>query len=116
MDSIDLKLPWPPTANTYWRRNGNRYFISEKGLTFRDKVCFSCRAYKGNFKAEDKLAVTILAYPPDKRKRDLDNLLKCTLDSLQHAQIFVDDNQICELTIIRMDALSNGLSVNISIY
>ncbi len=28
---IDLVLPYPPTVNTYWRRRGSTYFISEVG-------------------------------------------------------------------------------------
>jgi len=38
---------------------------------------------------------------PDRRKRDLDNLLKCPLDALHHAKIICDDSQIDKITISR---------------
>lgn len=50
---------------------------------------------------EKRLKVDIIAYPPDKRRRDLDNLLKAPQDSLQHAGVFHDDSQIADLRIRR---------------
>ena len=56
-----------------------------------------------------RLSVLINAYPPDRRKRDLDNILKSLLDALQHARVYPDDSQIDRLTIIRNEALE-GIS------
>lgn len=39
--------------------------------------------------------------PPDRRKRDLDNLLKSLLDGLEGAGVFKDDAQIDDLQIVR---------------
>jgi len=97
-----IELPWPPSANTYWRRNGSRYFISKKGQDYRDYVIKECYIYAGLFHEDSRLSVSIDAFPPDKRKRDLDNLFKSVLDSLQAAALFPDDNQIDELSIRRM--------------
>ncbi len=110
---ITLDLPWPPTANTYWRRNGGRYFISNKGQDYREFVTKSCYVYAGLFNAEDRLLLTIEAYPPDKRKRDLDNLLKSTIDSIQYADVFPDDSQIDYLAIKRMSLIENKILVTI---
>lgn len=63
----------------------------------------------------DRLAVDILAYPPDKRRRDIDNLLKATLDALQHAGVYKDDYLIDDLRIRRKEAVKDGsLIINIS--
>ena len=48
-----------------------------------------------------RLYVTITAYQPDNRRRDLDNLPKAILDALQHAGVYEDDSQIDELRIGR---------------
>lgn len=87
-------LPWPPSANTYWRRNGNRYFISSKGIAYRHATIATCSSFVGIFSKEDRLSLTIIAYPPDRRRRDIDNILKCLCDSLQNADVYDDDSQI----------------------
>jgi len=99
---IIIDLPWPPSSNTYYRRNGSRYFISTKGQNYRNSIAWFCHKHRGAFGATERLKLSILAYPPDKRKRDLDNLFKSVLDSLQYANVFVDDSQIDELSIRRM--------------
>ena len=48
---------------------------------------------------EGKMCVVIEAWRPDYRRRDLDNLLKATLDGLAHAGVYDDDSQIVDLRI-----------------
>ena len=48
------------------------------------------------------------AAPPDKRRRDLDNILKALLDSLVHAGVLIDDEIIDELHIIRLPPAAPG--------
>ena len=48
------------------------------------------------------------AFPPDKKKRDIDNLLKPTLDSLQHAGVFLDDNLVDLLIARRCEVVKGG--------
>lgn len=54
------------------------------------------------------LSVTISAAPPDRRKRDLDNLLKAPLDALTHALLWQDDGQIDDLRIRRLEVEKPG--------
>lgn len=109
-----VTLPWPPSVNTYWRRNGNRYFVSAKGMQFRREVAFACLHDRGFFSEDARLAVVIEAYPPDRRRRDLDNLYKSLLDSLEHAGVYKDDNQIDQLCIYRKPSLHGKVTVLIS--
>jgi crossover junction endodeoxyribonuclease RusA len=51
------------------------------------------------------------AYPPDRRKRDIDNLVKPTLDALTKAGVWLDDEQVEELTIRRLNVSRGGLLV-----
>lgn len=103
VDAIELTLPWPPSVNHYWRRFKNRYFVSAEGKKYRDQVYYECKKIIAHFSSEDRIAVNIDAYPPDKRRRDLDNILKSLLDSLQYAGIYQDDNQIDRLCIVRKE-------------
>lgn len=110
---VEIELPWPPSINSYWRRQGARYFISKKGQQFRSDTVYLCHKFKGMFCDNQRLAVIIHAYPPDKRRRDIDNILKGLLDSFEHAQIFGDDSQIDEIHIKRFHQLDNKVVVSI---
>ncbi len=113
--TIKLILPWPPSVNTYWRRNGSVYFISSKGIKYRSDVFFLTKllSTKDSFSKDERLSVFIEAYPPDRRRRDLDNILKSLLDSLQHAGIYADDSQIDQLFIQRYKELNSQVIVSI---
>ena len=58
----------------------------------------------------------VYLYPPDKRKRDVDNVLKPLLDALEHAGVYENDSQIDKLCITRMEVKPQGLcDVTISV-
>lgn len=61
------------------------------------------------------ISVTILAYPPDQHRRDLDNLCKVLLDSLQWAGAYQDDCQVDRITIQRKEVIKHGGMVKIEI-
>lgn len=109
-----IELPWPPSVNHYWRRCGNRYFVSAEGKSFRDQVYLLASEFRGHFKENEHLEILIEAYPPDRRRRDLDNILKSLLDSLQYAEVYEDDSQIDFLAIRRNDSLEKKLIVEIN--
>lgn len=100
-----LELPFPPSVNTYWRhptkgKLAGRHLISEKGREYRQAVIDEVSRYR-LAKMEGKLSVHIDAFPPDNRRRDLDNMMKGLLDGLVHAQVIEDDSQIDKLSIER---------------
>jgi len=67
--------------------------ISRKGRIYRQTVCSIVRQFE--IKPFDcEIKITIDAYPPDRRRRDGDNLLKAIFDSLQHGGVYKDDSQI----------------------
>jgi len=102
---ISLTLPYPPTVNHYWGTAGKRRYIKPEGIRFRLNVAKHCYGKK---RMDGELAVYATIYPPDKRRRDLDNVLKALLDALQHAGCYDDDTQIGELHILRGDVLAGG--------
>jgi crossover junction endodeoxyribonuclease RusA len=87
--------------NHYWRRVGPRTLISREGRTFRTNVC-ALLGGGGPRKppAGGRIALAMDAFPPDRRRRDLDNLLKPTLDALQHGGMYEDDSQV-DLLVVR---------------
>lgn len=96
-----LTLPWPPSTNRYWRRVGGRVLISAEGRAYRTTVGTAVLQQRpGRFGAA-RLAMHITATPGDRRRRDLDNLLKALQDSLEHAGVYADDGQIDDLHIVR---------------
>ena len=93
----DFELPWPPSVNRYYRHVGPRVLISREGRKYRMMVV---SRLGGRYpKHKGRLRLTAEFYPPDARRRDLDNLLKCTQDSLQAAGLFEDDSQIKSLRL-----------------
>jgi len=111
----ELTLPWPPTVNTYWRSiviGGRvRLLMSKKGRMYREAVVAAMSVAKP---FTERLEVHLSCFPPDRRKRDLDNLPKGILDALQHAGVYVDDSQIDWLSIERMP-IQKGGSVTVRI-
>lgn len=105
MRAIEIIWPYPPTGNKAYRNVNGRMV---KAAAFRDyskavsKEIF-CHPRLGDIKKlfDKRIAVDIWAYPPDKRKRDLDNLGKVLLDSLQAAGVFRDDSQVDDLRFRR---------------
>jgi len=110
-DSIpifEVTLPWPPTVNTYWRHKVTgrlaTVYISAEGKAYRKAVNYwvmEAAMVQRYLKQTGPLRVEIEAFPPDRRKRDLDNVLKSLLDSLTHAGVWEDDSQIQDLRIYK---------------
>jgi len=106
---VMLNLPYPPSINHYWRRVGLRTLISREGRTFRRNVC-ALLGGRGPRKPPvgGRIALAMDAFPPDRRRRDLDNLQKPVLDALEHAGIYEDDSQIDLLITRRLDVIRGG--------
>jgi crossover junction endodeoxyribonuclease RusA len=112
---MELTLPWPPSVNHYYRHVGPRTLISRKGREYRTQVCGLLAPGNGNGirkpPSGGRIALAMDAFPPDRRRRDLDNLLKCTQDSLAHAGVFEDDSQIDLLAVQRCEVVRGGTVV-----
>ncbi|GDN20868.1 TPA: RusA family crossover junction endodeoxyribonuclease [Escherichia coli] len=105
---IEFVLPYPPTVNTYWRRRGSTYFVSKAGERYRRDVALIVRRQRLKLNLSGRLAIKIIAEPPDKRRRDLDNILKAPLDALTHAGLLIDDEQFDEINIVRGKLVPGG--------
>jgi len=104
---MELSLPLPPSANHYYRRVGRATLISRAGREYRASVKSALLAM-GSPSVTGHLTVLVTVYPPDRRRRDLDNLLKCLLDSLQHGGLYRDDSMIDRIDIRRGQCTRGG--------
>ena len=99
-----ITLPYPPSANRYWRVVNNRPIISAQARAYKDEAGWLAKA-QGVQPQTGDLAVTIAVYRPQ-RRGDLDNVLKVLLDALIGIA-YEDDSQITEINAKRFDDKDN---------
>lgn len=105
----EVSLPWPPALNSYYRVVNGRPILSAKGRQYRADVLACPSVWLApRWSAEHRLKVSVIARPPDRRRRDLDGMLKAVLDALTHAGIYADDSQIDDLSITREPSEPGG--------
>lgn len=89
-DVIEISLPFPPSTNSLWRRSGQRIHKSSRYTEWLRTAGFAALAQKpGAISGPYRLSV--FAVRPDKRRRDIDNLLKATGDLLVSIGVIADD-------------------------
>ena len=94
--AVEITLPYPPSVNSYWRMVGSKVLISKPGREYRAAVQSALAAAQIEPISGPMLMVLII-HPPDRRRRDLDNVLKAIFDGCQHGGLYADDNQIKQL-------------------
>ena len=93
--NIELYLPFPPSINNYYvkSKSGGK-FISVKGKKFRADVHEAIIEQAPALRISGKVLIETVLFPPDLRRRDIDNFVKPLLDALTHAEVWDDDSQI----------------------
>lgn len=104
-----IELPYPPSANVYWRHRGMMVggkpkalvYIGEQGKAYRKTVTdIITEQFNGRPPMlRCDLAIGVRQFPAT--AQDIDNCIKPLLDSLQHAGMYANDRQVCELLVIR---------------
>jgi crossover junction endodeoxyribonuclease RusA len=82
--------------------------LTQKARVYRRDVAILLSKYEGTFDADARLNVVVELQAPTRRKYDLDNRAKALLDSLEHAKIFPDDEQVDSLTLVRGEFVKGG--------
>ena len=113
--NYDFHLSFPPTVNNYYVKTQRGVFISQKGRKYRESVAEEINGQMPGLHIEDKMLVEVILYPPDNRKRDLDNYMKSLLDALTQAGQWEDDSLINQLLVYRGVKVSPSGSVKVSI-
>jgi crossover junction endodeoxyribonuclease RusA len=111
---IEIELPWPPSVNRYWRSVGAKTLISKEGRHYREFAeGFAWEQDRRAWPLKGRLRVVVTAFPPDRRRRDLDNILKSLLDTLEHIGLYEDDSQIDRLEVTRAASLGGLVYVTV---
>ena len=101
--TVTLTLPYPPSINRYYRTFRGRILISKPGRDYRLAVIETVDGTEWDWPG--RVALRLDVHPPDRRKRDLDNIQKPLLDALQHSGILEDDSLVDDLHTVRGDRM-----------
>jgi crossover junction endodeoxyribonuclease RusA len=96
---IEIVLPLPPSANALWRvaKNG-RVYATAPYKNWKAAAMWEAAAQAHGVRISGAYRLTLQVVAPDKRRRDLDNLLKATSDMLQSAGLIENDHFCRALT------------------
>lgn len=104
--TLSLTLPFPPSTN-------NLFMTIRAGKRTKRAPSPEAAAYVGAVRRaveamgvapeplQCDLRVVVAAWFPDRRRRDLDNLLKAPLDGLVKSRFIGDDSMVVDLRIYR---------------
>ena len=109
---LEFTMPFPPSVNHLYfhraiKRRGSDKWGVMKGVDKPGKEYFQAVTVSlieqgiSRRKLDVRLAVEIVVVPPDRIRRDLDNICKAALDALTHANVWADDWLIDDLRIVR---------------
>jgi len=91
-----LVLSIPPSVNGYYATVNGKRVLSKTGRAYKQIV-----SYLKVKQLSGSIGIEVILKAKDNRRRDLDNILKCLLDSLGGAGLYDDDSQVDEITVIR---------------
>ena len=98
---ITLTLPWPPSVNYYWRHvpfgSKIRTILTREARKYKTDVEAIVMAKNAAAGLSNPLAVDLVLFPPDNKKRDIDNYSKGLFDALTEAGVWKDDSLVKEL-------------------
>jgi len=118
----ELKLPWPPSVNSYKKvgrivkTKSGKLYQQRRNTVYTEKFYFDTYILSKQsmppewpkFDDSATFSVQVYAYPPDNKKRDLDNILKVLIDGLVRAHVIKDDSQISRLYVEKCEIIDGG--------
>ena len=108
---VELTLPWPPSVNLAYRTWNNKLVKTKVASAYFNQESLLIRSKGIQSFGESRIKVEVKCYPPDKKRRDLDNLGKVLIDTLENSGLFKNDSQIDDLHFIRECVKSPGFVV-----
>ena len=95
----------PPSVNHYWERTGKGMKLSDRARQFHAVMMALVPALG----LSSRLKLEVIFHFPTQQKRDIDNHLKATIDSLVKCGFCNDDGQFDELIVKRGAVVKGGL-------
>lgn len=121
---VTLVLPYPVSANRYWRHFGYNpraggkaravTFVSEDGKAYREEVGWRAKAAGVRVPFTCHVEMVVRLVPENKVCMDLDNALKVTIDALKGI-VYADDDQIMKITAERAPAEPGGKRLEVDV-
>ena len=113
---LTLELSYPPSLWSYYDKWGDgkkvQVRVAKQGMQYRAEVYRNRLEHlNGQCPLKGRLAMEVELWLPDRRKRDIDNPLKCLLDSFTYAKIWEDDEQVDALVIYKRGIEAPGKTI-----
>ena len=102
----------PPSINHYWLGNGYHRYISKKGTEFKRLLALKAKEAGAKLSNEQIKMQIIWSYKGN-RRRDIDNILKPILDSLEGV-CYHNDTQITTLQVQKLLGTKDKLEIIIT--
>lgn len=96
-------MPFPPSANAIWRNVNGRTLKSAAYRAWLAEALALLRAQRAP-RLQGSYSLALVADRPDRRRRDLGNLLKATEDCLVQAGVIEDDHLAASIVLAWSDA------------
>jgi crossover junction endodeoxyribonuclease RusA len=110
--TIQIHMPMlPPSANRLWVRAKKGMRKSDQYSAWITEAGWHVKAQRPG-RIEGPYKISIHAVKPDKRARDISNLIKSLEDLLQHVGV-IENDSLCEQLGIRWVTIGHGLTVYI---
>lgn len=93
-----LKLPYPPSANRYWRNFRGRMVVSDEARRYKTSAAILARMAGVKEMLTETVSVRIHGYRP-RESGDIDNRLKILLDALSGVA-WIDDKQVRQVYMV----------------
>jgi crossover junction endodeoxyribonuclease RusA len=107
--TVTLQLPLPPSANRLWVRARKGMRRSDEYVAWLLEAGWTAKTQRPN-SIKGPFKISIHASRPDKRRRDIDNLIKPTLDLVESLRIVENDSD-CEQVSARWVTTGAGVTI-----
>ena len=118
---VTFELPWPPSVNKYYctraipvRRGGKTFYtsivyVSPEGKAYKERVrLLMAMQFPRMRPIEFRVGMRLEFHPATNHNFDTDNFLKCLLDTLTYAGVWVDDGLVFDRRELKRPAWSDG--------